>query len=528
MRYLFFCLLGLLLADMRQCSSPPGANGQSAAASEANTIAAAKPPEPIGPYIQALLDTTAAGSTPAADARLQLLAGPAVRRFYAEAQPAWTLPADSLAPPARTALQLLAHADDFGLLRTDYHWPRLQALRDSLARRSTARQQARLEVYLTDALLHLMRDLHRGKLHPYTLSAREIAAKKPLPVEVLLRQGVQAQQVRETVEACQPRNREYRQLQRALQAWLRRPVASNPDSAAVHQSRFRQVAINLERWRWGTFPDSEYVLINLPAYELYLVKQDSLQRRHHVIVGKPITPSPTLSSRITHFTLAPDWHVPNSIATKELLPMLRRNPAAFVNNNYSIYNRQGTPVNPYQVNWYRVSAQNFPYTIRQSSGCDNALGNIVFRFPSPYSVYLHDTPMRGAFALPVRALSHGCIRLAQPMQLAAYLLRRDGKQLRLPSESECARQTQPKDIWLRRPLPIHIRYLTCAAEQGQLRFYPDIYRRDASIRKAFFGQSSSLYSFERRTTKKPRPWPGLCLNKHTLPMYLPRALPKNG
>lgn len=487
MRYLVFCLLGLLL-DMRLCSSPPRANGQSAATNEATTTASTKQPEPIGPYIQALLDTTAAGSAQAADTRLQLLAGPAVRRFYAEAQPAWTLPADSLAPPGRTALQLLAHADDFGLLRTDYHWPRLQALRDSLARHSTVRQQARLEVYLTDALLHLMRDLHRGKLHPYTLTAREKAAKKALPVEVLLRQGIQTQKVRQVIVACQPRNREYRQLQRALQTWLRRPVSPNPDSAAVHQSQFRQVAINLERWRWGTFPDSEYVLINLPAYELYLVKQDSLRRRHKVIVGKPVTPSPTLSSRITHFTLAPDWHVPNSIAIKELLPMLRRNPATFVNNNYRLYNRQGTPINPYQVNWHRVSAQSFPFTIRQSSGCDNALGNIVFRFPSPYSVYLHDTPMREAFTLPVRALSHGCIRLAQPIQLAAYLLRRDGKTVRLPSESECARQTQSKDIWLRRPMPIHVRYLTCAAEQGQLRFYPDIYHRDASMLKAFFGQ----------------------------------------
>jgi murein L,D-transpeptidase YcbB/YkuD len=209
-----------------------------------------------------------------------------------------------------------------------------------------------------------------------------------------------------------------------------------------------------------------------------------------VIVGQLRTPTPTLSSYLTHFTLAPDWHVPRSIATKEILPRLRANAGYLARNNYSLYDARGQLVNPYRVNWRAVTAQNFRFTIRQSAGCDNALGNIVFRFANPYSVYLHDTPLRQFFERPDRALSHGCMRLQQPLTLAAYLLRREGRPVQLPGEAECARQPTPRDIRLRRPMPLHVRYATCAAEHGRLQFFPDVYRRDETLRRALFGPRS--------------------------------------
>ncbi|GAB2955280.1 hypothetical protein GCM10027048_21250 [Hymenobacter coalescens] len=286
--------------------------------------------------------------------------------------------------------------------------------------------------------------------------------------------------------ACQPPHREYRQLQAALARWLRRPVP--PDSAAAFRTRYEQVALNLERWRWEAIPDSEYVLVNLPAYELYVVRADSVHRRHRVVVGKPETPTPTLSSRIRYFTLAPDWHVPRSIATREILPHLRAHPGYLARHHYLLYDQQGHLLDPYRINWAQVSARAFPYTIRQSAGCDNALGNVVFRFTNPYAVYLHDTPMRQFFEQPRRAFSHGCIRLERPLQLAAYLLQREGRAVRLPSETECARQSRPRHVALQRPMPLHVRYSTCAAENGQLRFYPDVYQRDAHLRRVLFAR----------------------------------------
>lgn len=478
--------VGLLLAA--QCGSAPTASRSLptqlfVTENQQNT--------PVDSLIRALLDTTAAGRAPRADTQLDLQAGPETRTFYgATCAPAW-MAADKPGPDAIAALALLAQAPAHGLRPADYGSNRLGALRDSLAQPGTPAQRgqqlARYDVYLSDAVLRFMRDLSRGRLRRYTVSARERAAGPAGQPAARLHAGLARHAVPAAMLAGQPANREYRQLQQALAQWLTRPTA--PDSAAQHEARYAQMAVNQERWRWEALPaaDSDYVLVNLPACELLVVAHDSVLRRHRVVVGKPTTPTPTLSSRIDHFTLAPDWHVPRSIAVKEMLPHLRRDPGYLARNNYALYGGRGQLLDPGGINWALVSAQNFAYTVRQSAGCDNALGNIVFRFANPYSVYVHDTPMRQVFAQPYRALSHGCIRLEQPMQLAAYLLRRGGQPVQLPTEAECARQPRPRDVPLRRPIALFVRYATCTAEGGHLRFLPDLYHRDETIRQGLFG-----------------------------------------
>jgi murein L,D-transpeptidase YcbB/YkuD len=451
-----------------------------------------KPPStfqlaPVSEALRALLDTTAGGRA-AADTRLGLEVGLQVRTFYGPAAaPIWTQGTDSLTADAAALLTLLKQAPNYGLRAEDYATRRLLTLRDSLFLRQptssglNAARQARFDVYLTDAALRFMIDLHRGRLQRHQSSPLERAADQALQPALVLRQGLAAGQATTAVLACQPQHREYQRLQAALARWLRQPVA--PDSAARRQAQYEQVALNLERWRREAIPDSTYLLINIPAFTLQVVSTDSVLRQHRVIVGKPQTSTPTLSSVIKHFTLAPDWHVPHSIATKEILPRLKQDAGYLGRNNFALYNNQGRLLDPYQINWRQVSARNFPYAIRQSAGCDNALGNIVFRFKNSYSVYLHDTPVRQAFTYPMRALSHGCIRVEHPFQLAAFLLRRGGQNVQLPTENECARQPRPQDVPLAQPIAVHIRYATCAAEEGSLRFYPDIYGHDAALRR---------------------------------------------
>ena len=468
---------------------------------------------PVAVLIRALLDT--AGGVRAADARLGLAAGTDVRAFYgADGAPAWTRPTDSLTTSATAALALLARAAEHGLRPADYGAVRLRALRDSLTQPTgpapRAGQRARLDVYLSDAVLRFMRDLGRGRLHRYVPSGRERAAGaagQPAVVlraalglapgsasglgsaqELALKGGGTGSRVTAAMLAGQPANREYRQLQQALAHWLARPVALAPDSVARRRELSERAAVNLERWRWEAFPaDSDYVLVNIPAFELLVVAAGTVRRRHRVIVGKPGTTTPTLSSTIRYFTLAPGWHVPHSIATKEILPHIKRDAGYLARHNYEVYDRRGRPLDPTRINWAKVTASNFPYTIRQSAGCDNALGNIVFRFANPYSVYVHDTPLRQLFARPGRALSHGCIRLEQPMALAGYLLRREGSPARLPTDDECARSPRSRDVRLARPIALYVRYATCTAENGRLRLWPDIYGRDAVIRRGLFG-----------------------------------------
>ncbi|QKG55189.1 hypothetical protein GKZ68_00160 [Hymenobacter sp. BRD128] len=179
-----------------------------------------------GPLIRALLDTLA---TSRAHPRLQAEAE--VRAFYGPASaPAWTLPADSadISPNATVALALLGRAAEYGLRPADYGHARLRALRDSLAQPASlalparrARQQAQLEVYLSDAVLTFRRDLDRGRLRAYTPSGRERTALAAPPAA--LRAALASRTVPAAMLAGQPTNREYRQLQQALARWLAWP-----------------------------------------------------------------------------------------------------------------------------------------------------------------------------------------------------------------------------------------------------------------------------------------------------------------
>ena len=458
------------------------------------------PPAAVASLILALLNTVPGSPAAAANFCQGLQSVAAVRALYGPTgMPVWTLPADSVNANARAALGLLARAAEQGLRPADYGGPRLGALRDSLtlpvpseAPAARARQQAHLEILLSDAVLTFMRDLNRGRLHPYTVSVRERAGGRAAQPVAALLAALASRQVPAAMLVGQPANREYRQLQQALARWLAEPTA--PDSARQHRARFELAALNLERWRWeAVLAVPEYVLINIPAYELQVVALDSVRRRHRVVVGAPHTPTPTLSSVISHFTLAPDWHVPRSIATREMLPRLQQDAGYLARNNYALYDDQGRLLDATTIHWAGVTTGSFAYTIRQSAGCENALGNVVFRFANPYAVYLHDTPLRQLFARPYRALSHGCIRLEQPMELAAYLLRREGRPVQLPSEAACARQPRPHDVRLTHGLPLYIRYATCAAERGRLVFYPDIYHRDETLRRALFGAAALVH-----------------------------------
>ncbi|WP_460504338.1 L,D-transpeptidase family protein, partial [Hymenobacter agri] len=192
-----------------------------------------------------------------------------------------------------------------------------------------------------------------------------------------------------------------------------------PDSAvARHRGRFERVALNLERWRAQPITEPEYLLVNIPAFELQVLRHDTVLRRARVIVGKPATPTPTLSSRLNYFTLAPVWNVPYSIASQEMLPRLQDDPGFLVESNLAVYDGRGRRRNPWRIAWGEVTAATFRYTVQQEAGPRNVLGNYVFHFPNPYQVYLHDTPERYLFAQAARALSHGCIRVERPRELA--------------------------------------------------------------------------------------------------------------
>lgn len=242
--------------------------------------------------------------------------------------------------------------------------------------------------------------------------------------------------------------------------------------------------INYIKWLHG-LSFEQVAILNLPSTTLYVYVNDSLIINSKIVAGKPASPTPTLSSKIEEVILYPYWNVPHSIATKELLPSIKRNPGYLEANNFQVLNKAGQVLNPYSVPWQSLSASNFPYTIRQSTGCDNALGVVKFNFYNPFSVYLHDTPSKGLFFMDKRFFSHGCMRVEKPVTLAQYVLKEKASEIERITK-QCLKDQKPKVIALSKPLPLVVLYSTVwYNEKGELQFYEDVYHKLSFDKNAF-------------------------------------------
>lgn len=220
---------------------------------------------------------------------------------------------------------------------------------------------------------------------------------------------------------------------------------------------------DVERWRNVSLdPSGTFILVNIPFYELSVFERGEEVLRIPVIVGLPSWPTPTFSSRVQSMVVNPDWGIPPNIAKAEYLPFARKDP------NYLA--RQGIT--------------NDGGSLRQKPGPNNPLGRIKFLMPNPHDVYLHDTPYKKAFTAKVKALSHGCVRLSRPLDLANHLLRdSDSWDRRRLDAAIASRRTQ--QINLDRPIPVHIVYSTSRVnEEGRLEMRADVYGRNKGRRYA--------------------------------------------
>lgn len=259
------------------------------------------------------------------------------------------------------------------------------------------------------------------------------------------------------------------------------------------QEKFKRIAINLDRYKKlpAKMPE-RFIWVNLPAYQLQLWDQDSLKLESKVIVGKPATRTPLLTSHISDLVTFPQWTIPNSIIVKEILPALKRNPGYLYRKGYMLMTWKDEIIDPYTVNWAKYN-KGIPYRIVQGSGDDNALGILKFNFPNKYSVYLHDTNQRYLFKNESRALSHGCVRVQQWDKLAYYISGLDS--INFQNDSTLIQSDSIK-VWLERKekhkipvkskLPVYFRYFTTDVRKGKIIFYEDIYGEDKAAREAYF------------------------------------------
>ena len=245
--------------------------------------------------------------------------------------------------------------------------------------------------------------------------------------------------------------------------------------------KINQIRVNLERFRWVTHNLSEnYIIVNIARFRAYVVKNSDRVFDTNVQVGTDLNKTPVFKSRLKYIEFNPTWTVPRSIIVKDMIPKIKKGPKYLTDRNMVLIDGSGKIVPMSSVDFNSISANNFPYTVRQEPGPGNALGEVKFIFPNKYAVYLHDTPSKYLFDKAKRSFSHGCIRTQNPLDLAAVLL--EGSKW----DKQKIRETLDSKITTRaifdKPLDVLLLYWTAGLyQQKSVFFYPDIYERDAKI-----------------------------------------------
>jgi len=250
------------------------------------------------------------------------------------------------------------------------------------------------------------------------------------------------------------------------------------------EQRIRQLEINLERARW-VLDDivDDFILVNIAGFRAYVLRDRKIAWETKVQVGSAYHQSPVFRDEMKYLVLNPTWTVPYSIATREILPQIKRNPDYFASRDFDLKDRSGHLIDPSSVDWATVSARNFPYWLVQRPGPGNALGRVKFMFPNDHSVYLHDTPSKYLFSKSERAFSHGCIRVENPFDFAEQLLGGDGWNQEKFQEVLDGGET--RTVFLSTPLPVLLLYWTAMVKpDGTVYFFNDVYSRDERIAKA--------------------------------------------
>jgi len=262
------------------------------------------------------------------------------------------------------------------------------------------------------------------------------------------------------------------------------------------QKRIKQLEASLERIEHMNFSFGQrYVVVNIPATFAEAIEDDKVVRRYRVIVGKTEKPSPTLTAEITGVVLNPTWTVPASIAKTEISAHMRKDPTYLSRMHMEVLDAHDNPIDPHSVDWSGTHAPNF--TVRQQNGSFNALGAVKIDMPNSYSVYMHDTNQRNLFSDDYRFDSHGCSRVDNVRDLAAWLLSEEMQKWNRAAIDAAIATGAHQEVALPKKVPVAWIYLTAWMTKDQtVQFRNDVYAQDEQLLEAtaeeaaFFNQAA--------------------------------------
>ena len=355
-----------------------------------------------------------------------------------------------------------------GLDKDKYNYQVIAQHCDDLFLREDSIRAMQMDRVFTDIAFKFGLDIYRGAEMANWMNSDEISPDFKMSEEShviyeLMEMG-NGIDMNSYISSLEPEDSSYRILKSCLKKIL--------DSSDL--ARVIKLSTSLNQYRWiHHFSLDKFIIVNIPSATLTYWESDTGKLKMKVVLGKPSTRTPRFAAYCDKVILFPYWNVPHKIAVDEYLPIFRKSPEMVSSMNMQILDKQGKIIPEDSINWSLYSKSYFPYRIRQSTGCDNALGVIKFNLTSPFDVYLHDTNMKSAFKSDYRFYSHGCIRLEKPFELANYLLTNPLDTAMLNSGLKVQ---NPKTVALPKPVPVFVVYMSAEVVDGDIKFYPDVYK----------------------------------------------------
>ena len=313
---------------------------------------------------------------------------------------------------------------------------------------------------LTALILHFLKELQEGNVK---FDYNRIGINRDSVYINQLMNFKDEEPVPQTVSNLDCTDHDYRILKKFL----------NDSLMPGDSSTYKKVVVAMNYCRFlNAFHSSEYVLANIPSAEAFYYRSDSLKIKMRTVVGKKMSPTPTIASYFTTVVTFPLWNVPHSISVKEILPKVQKDIKYLEQFDYEIVDVKGNVIDESRLKWGKYNQNNFPYLFRQATGPGNSLGVVKFNLHSPFSIYLHSTNSPGAFAKDRRFLSHGCVRLEKAFELAHTLL--PGK-IDINELKSGKKNAIPQTILINHKIPVYIIYNPVKILNDKVYLLPDPY-----------------------------------------------------
>ncbi|MDY8109600.1 L,D-transpeptidase family protein [Fulvimarina sp. 2208YS6-2-32] len=237
---------------------------------------------------------------------------------------------------------------------------------------------------------------------------------------------------------------------------------------------------------------SRYVMVNIPAASIEAVENGQVVQRHTAVVGKVDRQTPILNSNIQNLNLNPYWHAPASIVRKDIIPLVRQDPAYLQRSGIHIFDGNGQEIPQQSIDWNSDEA--VKYLFRQDPGPNSAMASVKINFPNPHAVYMHDTPQQSLFSELMRFESSGCVRVQNVRDLIVWLARDEPGWDRQAIERVISARTR-RDIDLTNSVPVYFTYVTAwASDPTVVQFRDDIYHRDGAQELAMGELTATAYA----------------------------------